>query len=175
MSGSPTYFELLGLAPQFDIDLKTLETAYFREQRRHHPDRFAGRPAHERQEALFRSGDINTAYNTLKNPLGRAQYLLHLQGIAVGTEADSARPSQQVLVETMEWREQIAGVQDAQAAGKLETMLDALHTQSVAAIAQAYAREAWDDMTQETLRLGYIAKAQEAVLQQKKYKEKQAL
>ncbi len=116
-----TYFTLSSISPAFDLDLQALEAAYFTAQRQYHPDRFAGKPAAERQQAMQRSADINQAYETLKNPLKRAQYLLHLQGITVGTEQDSVKPSQELLMETMEWREHCrsAGCRNAGGAGQM--------------------------------------------------------
>ncbi|MDE3060186.1 MAG: Fe-S protein assembly co-chaperone HscB [Pseudomonadota bacterium] len=140
------YFTLLNLPPTFDLDLSALESAYFTAQRQYHPDRFVGKPPSERTAALQHSADINKAYDTLKDPLKRAQYLLHLQGIAVGTEADSVKPSQEILVEAMELREEPPPKE------KLEKMIAA----SIAAIGNHYQAKAFPQMAQETLRLGYL-------------------
>ena len=59
------YFVLLGLNHQFNIDLKALESAYFAAQRQYHPDRFIGKPAIERAQALQHSADINQAYERM--------------------------------------------------------------------------------------------------------------
>jgi len=168
----PDYFALLGLSAIFDIDPQALETAYFSQQRLYHPDRFVGTAPAERQAALQRSGDINNAYQTLKNPLSRAQYLLHLQGIAVGTEADSIKPSQALLMETMEWRETIDGTQGAEEMATLDNTLETMITQSHATIANAFSASQWERMAHETLRLGYLTKARAAVALQKKRAEK---
>lgn len=143
------FFELLGMAPAFDLDLAALEAAYFKAQRQYHPDRFVAKPPAERMAALQQSADINQAYDILKNPLKRAQYLLHLQGIQVGTDHDSVKPSQALLVEVLELRE--AGVQ----AAALERMIAA----SIDAIGRFYNAAEWDSMAQETMRLGYLVKA----------------
>ena len=145
---APDYFGLLGLSPAFTLDLQALETAYFTQQRLYHPDRFVGKPDAERLQALNRSADVNKAYNMLKNPLTRAQYLLHLQGIAVATEADTIKPSQALLTEIMGLREE--GV-DKQ---KLQRMIAA----SEAIIAAHFAAAAFEQMAQETMRLGYLVK-----------------
>lgn len=146
-----TCFHLLNLAPAFDLDLAALEAAYFAAQRQCHPDRFVGRPEAERLAAMQRSADVNRAYDTLKNPLSRAQYLLSLQGIRVGTESDSVKPSPEILMEAMELRES-PPAPDA---------LDRMIQSSLAAVADSYTKSAWDAMAQETLRLGYLLKAQE--------------
>lgn len=155
-----TYFELLGIIPAFALDLAALEAAYFREQRRYHPDRFVRKPPAERQAATQRSVDINQAYQTLKNPLIRAQYLLQLQGIKVGTESDSVKPSQALLLENLELREQMSEARDAQALAALHTSLQRMLQASQTALAQLYAEAQWERMAQETLRLGYLIKAE---------------
>lgn len=161
------YFELLNLPVAFNLDLKALEVAYFKAQREHHPDRFAGKPAADRQAALGRAGDINTAYDTLKNPLKRAQYLLSLQGIRVGTEHDSVKPSPGLLQETLEWREEIEEATPDELT-KLDDSLKAMREKSIALLSSHYIESQWEMMAQETLRLGYIGKALEAVRQRKR-------
>lgn len=142
------YFALLGLEPTFTLDLAQLESNYFTAQRKFHPDRFVGKPSDERQQALHQSMDVNHAYETLKNPLKRAQYLLSLQGIVVGTEKDSVKPTQALLIEVMELRE------EPPAKGTVENLVQ----QSITRIASLYETKSWDAMAQETLRLGYLVK-----------------
>jgi molecular chaperone HscB len=145
-------FSLFGIAPVFDIDLKQLEAAYFSEQRKFHPDRFIGKSEQERLAAMQRSVDINKAYQVLKEPLSRAQYLLKLQGITVGSEKDSVKPSQALLVEVMEWREAAEEGKD------ITSILQQQREESLQHIANHYKNAAWEKMAQETLRLGYIEK-----------------
>lgn len=172
-SAAPDFFALLELAPDFELDAQALEAAYFRQQRLYHPDRHAGKPAAERQQALMRSVDINDAYHTLKDPLSRAQYLLYRRGIAVGMEHDTVKPAPALLAETLEWREQI----DAAAGGGLQEMdaaLAASEAQSLETLSAHFRAQAWDAMAHEALRLGYLRKAREAVAQRRKKLEKQA-
>lgn len=143
------YFALLSQPRQFNLDLTALESAYFSAQRQYHPDRFAGKLPADRMAATQRSADINKAYETLKNPLKRAQYLLHLQGITVGTEADSVKPSAEILMEAMELRESLP------AKATLEQMI----SDSIVTIGKYYGYSAFNEMAQETLRLGYLMKA----------------
>lgn len=138
------YFELLNTNSAFEVDLAALEKAYFAVQRQYHPDRFAGKAEAERMTAMQRSVDANDAYNTLKDPLKRARYLLKLQDILVGTDQDTVKPSQALLMEVMEWRE--------------EGIDEALQADSIALISKHYSKQDWQAMAQETLRLGYINK-----------------
>ncbi len=146
-----SYFSLLNISPAFDLDLTALEAEYFKAQRQYHPDRFVGKPAEERNQALQKSMDINQAYETLKNPLKIAQYLLQLQGIIVGTDADTVKPSHELLIEIMELREQLAE-------GKGIEQISELHKNSLLDISKYYANKDWQKMAQETLRLGYLEK-----------------
>lgn len=155
-----SHFALLNIFPTFDINISTLEAEYFKAQRQYHPDRFVGKSADEKLLALQRSMDINQAYETLKNPLKRAQCLLQLQGIIVGTDADSIKPSHELLTKIMELREQLAE-------NKSVDQLGDLHTNSLLDISKYYANEDWQKMAQETLRLGYLVK----ILGEKKYKK----
>jgi molecular chaperone HscB len=147
------HFSLLNISPAFDLDLKNLESAYFTEQRKYHPDRFVGKPDQERLSAMQRSVDINNAYKALKEPLARAQYLLKLNGVTVGTEHDSVKPSQALLMETLEWREAIDEGKN------IKSLLQETREESLRRIAEHYKNAAWEKMAQETLRLGYIEKA----------------
>jgi molecular chaperone HscB len=158
-----SYFTLLALSPSFDIDPKVLESAYFAQQRLYHPDRFIKKTPQDRQAALLRSVDINAAYETLKKPLLRAQYLLHLQGIEVGTDSDTVKPSMQLLMETMQWREAIDEAQTPDAVRQLDNLLNELNIKTTGLIAAAYRAADWVAMAQETLRLGYVTKTQDAL------------
>ena len=79
MSGS--YFELLGLPERFDLARPAIEAAYLDRTREVHPDRFATAAASERVAALQRSMQLNDAYQTLRQPVRRAEYLLNRHGV----------------------------------------------------------------------------------------------
>ena len=161
------YFTLLEILPAFDLDLAVLEASYFREQKNNHPDRFVGKPDAERLAALQRSADINMAYENLKDPLKRAQYLLLLQGMYVGTERDTVKPSQELLAEMMELRERIDEVRDIQTLYELIDELDETHKRLLNFISGAYAKAQWDRMAQLVLKLGYVQKAEDDLKKKK--------
>lgn len=152
----------------FGIDAAALEKAYFDVQNRYHPDRMMKKSVLERQAAMHLSADANKAYQTLKRPLTRAQYLLSLKDIVVGTEKDTIKPSPELLAEVMEWRTDIEhAATHPHLLDALETMLHKQHEQSLHIIAREYGNRLWEAMAQETLRLGYIIKAQEDILKHK--------
>lgn len=160
------FFSLLGLLPAFDIDNQALETAYFKTQRQYHPDRFIGKPDAERRNALQLSADANQAYETLGDPLKRARYLLITHGIFVGTDKDTVKPSQELLIEVMEWRESIDNAKSLTDLYTESDQLNAIREAVLRAISQSYTKAQWDDMAQLTLKLGYIDKTLEDVKRQ---------
>jgi len=83
----------------------------------------------------------NEAYRTLKNPLARATYLLHLRGIDVGAE-DNTAMEPAFLMQQIEWREAIEDAAAARHAGELERLLAELRDEQ----AQRFAKLAsWLD------------------------------
>jgi molecular chaperone HscB len=106
-------FALLGLPVAYDVDPAALERAFFERSKVMHPDRVAGAPAAERVAALSRSRALNDAYQLLKKPVSRAEYLLARAGVTIG---DNERLDPAFLMEILELREELA---EARAAGEL--------------------------------------------------------
>lgn len=165
MNAQPDYFSALGLAPCFDIDLADLEKRYFLTQREFHPDRMVGKSTHARTLAISHSMLLNTAYETLKSPLKRSQYLLSLQGV----KPDTVKPSQALLVETMELREQLA---EAGTRAELAS-LEAQNSEDIARITQeisaAFRENKHMQAGELSIRLSYLAKMSEEIRAKKKH------
>lgn len=115
---SRNYFDLFGLAPRYRIDAAKLDAAYRRLQSEVHPDRYARGTDAERRMALQSSARVNEAYRALKDPVGRAQYLLQINGIDPVGETDTALPME-FLEAQLERRE---AANDALAGGDLRTL-----------------------------------------------------
>lgn len=115
---SRNYFDLFGLAPRYRFDAAELDAAYRELQAQVHPDRFARGTDAQRRLALQSSARVNEAYAALKDPVGRAQYLLRLHGVESADEADTQLPVE-FLERQLELRE---AASDAQAAGDLRTL-----------------------------------------------------
>jgi molecular chaperone HscB len=118
---SKNHFELFGLAPAFDIDTAQLDRMYLRLQVQLHPDRHAVATDQERMQALQWATRVNEAYQTLKEPLSRARYLLQLKGIETDEESNTAMPAE-FLMRQMEWREAIEEARNASDIGALEAL-----------------------------------------------------
>jgi molecular chaperone HscB len=114
MDFNADHFSLFELPRTFRIDSAALDKRYLEIQAQVHPDKFANAGDAERRLSLQWTTRVNEAYQTLKKPLSRAQYLLQLGGHDVGLESNTAMPVE-FLVEQMEWREAVA---EARAAGE---------------------------------------------------------
>lgn len=155
------YFTLLGLPRDFAIDSSQLEQRYFSLQRQYHPDRAVNTSPQDKQHMLKQSGDINTAYNTLKHPLSRARHLLALQGLAM-----DGKPPANVLAEAMEWREALEEAADIKAIEPLYRRAFKEREACLEALGDEFEEKDFATAAQECARLAYLEKLLEE-LQQK--------
>ena len=109
------HFARLGLERSFDLDAAELDRRYFGFQRNLHPDRFARRTAKERAIAESQSASLNQAYETLKDPLTRAAYLLELAGIRSAAAHAATVDDEELLTEAMENREALMEAETVEA------------------------------------------------------------
>jgi molecular chaperone HscB len=100
------HFALFGLNRGFRLDLSDLDSRYRDIQAQVHPDRFVHAGEAERRLSMQWATHANEAYQTLKKPLERAKYLLHLAGHDIQAESNTAMPAD-FLMEQMEWREAV--------------------------------------------------------------------
>jgi molecular chaperone HscB len=112
------YFSLFGLPCRQGLDGDRLEALYRDLQARVHPDKHAHLADRDRRLAMQWSTHVNEAYQTLKDPLRRARYLLELAGHDVQLETNTAMPAA-FLMAQMELREAVAA---AKAEGDSEAL-----------------------------------------------------
>src|ERR1700722_13362703 len=98
------YFAFFGLPSKLNIDVTALEKNFYALSRKLHPDVSAGASTREQEWSLEQSSLLNDAYRTLKDPIKRTQYLLHLEGIEL--EEQSKRATEQARA-TGETKKQI--------------------------------------------------------------------
>lgn len=106
MDFSADFFSLFQLPRAFRLNRAELDARYRDVQAQVHPDRFAHAPEAERRRSMQWATRANEAYQTLKKPLARATYLLHLAGHDIQAESNTAMPAD-FLMEQMEWREAV--------------------------------------------------------------------
>ena len=132
---SKDYFALFDLELRFQIDLVHLEQNYRALQAQVHPDKFSSASGAEKRLSMQCSTHVNEAYQTLKQSMSRARYVLSLHGIDTQEETNTAMPTD-FLMEQMEWREAIGEATDAadptaldQLASKLRQATQQLHAE----------------------------------------------
>jgi len=151
------YFQLFGLETKFAVDNSQLTQAYQKLQKSVHPDRFAHGSSQEQALAVQKSAMINDAFQILKNPIKRAEYMLVERGANLPNEQASFKDNS-FLMRQMELREMLAEVKFAddidgavfEANQVLEVEFDALYKNMQIQLAQNTPES--DELASELLR-----------------------
>jgi molecular chaperone HscB len=99
------HFQRLGVPRTFDINPESLERAYLARSRAVHPDFHTTSSDAELAASVELSAALNEAYNTLRDPFTRAEYLLSLLG---GPSANEQRQMPgDFLAQMLEARERL--------------------------------------------------------------------
>ncbi|MYM85570.1 Fe-S protein assembly co-chaperone HscB [Rugamonas sp. FT82W] len=129
------HFELFNLPQQFAVDAGALDSAYRDVQGRVHPDKFVNATDAEKRVAMQWATRANEAYQTLKNPQKRAQYMCELNGVDLQTESNTAMPMA-FLMQQMEWREELGDARAAKDSDALEALDKQLRNERKARLAE---------------------------------------
>jgi molecular chaperone HscB len=156
--GQADYFRRLGLEADFDIDMDLAEKRYLGFQRAIHPDRFAAKPAKERALAEVQSVSLNEAYETLRDPLSRAAYLLRLKGVDAAISKDETMRDPELLMEAMEAREALLEAESAPAIEKLAAKAGADAIGVLSELSKAFAAEDLTRANHLVTRFKYLRK-----------------
>jgi molecular chaperone HscB len=84
------YFTFFGLPPKLNLNVVALEKDFYELSRKLHPDLNARAGSQEQEWSLEQSSLLNDAYRTLRDPIKRTEYLLHLEGISLEEQSKSA-------------------------------------------------------------------------------------
>ena len=125
------HFTLFGLERRYALDGDDLDRRFRSVQANVHPDKFAHLGDAERRLSMQWATRANEAYQTLKQPVRRARYLLELAGVDPQIEHNTAMPHD-FLLQQMEWREAVAEALDAGDAHELEHLHNRLKREMAA-------------------------------------------
>ena len=117
------YFELFDMEASFFINENVLKKSYQLEILRFHPDKFATKSESEKLQALQNTSLLNSAYNSLKTPLGRASYLLKLVGVDPFDEKDTVM-DEGFLISQIEFREKLETIEEEKDSLGLEDFIE---------------------------------------------------
>jgi molecular chaperone HscB len=133
---APEYFSLFGFEASFALDRDELTHRYRELQKAVHPDRYANAGESERLMAVSQAARINDAFQTLRDPISRARYLLQQYG--GNWQDEQTIQDKAFLFEQMELREELEGLQADRELDALEAFakrvrsLEALQEQKLA-------------------------------------------
>ncbi|MEZ8167218.1 MULTISPECIES: co-chaperone HscB [unclassified Vibrio] len=155
------HFELFGLPLQFQLDGSLLSSQFRDLQRQFHPDKFAIASERDRLLAVQKATQINDAYQVLKNPISRAEYLLVQHGEDIRGEQQTMQDPM-FLMEQMELREELEDIADSSdpedALFAFEGKVSKMYKQQLSAIQQELESEAWLEAADRVRKLKFIAK-----------------
>lgn len=100
------FFELFNLPVDFDIDLNLLTERYREIQKQVHPDNFANATESEKLLAIQKTSEVNDAFETLKQPMTRCEYMVFEHGFDVKYEQQTIKDGM-FLMQQMELREEL--------------------------------------------------------------------
>ena len=121
------YFEVFGQPRRYEVDLAALEEKYLAISRNIHPDKYAVAGPEMQAFALRASAAVNQAYDVLRDPIHRAEYLLESAGGPSATQNKQVPPD--MLGQVMTLRE---GIDEAKAANDQDVLLEAIRDRLVA-------------------------------------------
>ncbi len=131
------HFRLFGLPRQYRIDLADLHRRFLAISRNIHPDLFGEQAPEMRNLALRLSAQINEAYQTLKDPVLRAEYLLESSG-GKSSATDKSAPGE-LLAEILTLREEIEearAVDDSEALESIRARIQSRRTATFNAVTE---------------------------------------
>jgi len=112
------YFQFLGLRRKLGVEAADLERRFRELSRQFHPDYFYNASAQERRASLERASYLNDAYRTLKQPAGRVEYLLQIEGLAaVNPQEASKQVPPELLQEVFALNEELDEIRELRSSG----------------------------------------------------------
>ncbi|MEW5298439.1 MAG: hypothetical protein WDW36_001563 [Sanguina aurantia] len=159
------YFDVMGMPPgNFDIETATLDTRYKALQWQLHPDLSAHKPASEKAYSAEQSMVVNMAYSVLRTPLSRANYMLTLQGIKAGDNAEGTIMDPELLMEVMDAREEVEATEDVRALRHILNGNRASQQVLLAELSRAFAQRQLTEVVTAVTKLTYLVRLEEEVV-----------
>ncbi|MEZ8103249.1 co-chaperone HscB [Vibrio bivalvicida] len=160
------YFELFGLPSQFKLDGSLLASQFRELQKQFHPDNFATASERDRLMAVQKAAEINDAFQVLKNPISRAEYILSENCVEIRGEQQTMQDPM-FLMEQMELREELEALSSsAEAEDALfhfESKVNKMFKQQLTATEQDLNHTDWQQAADRVRKLKFIAKLQNEI------------
>ncbi|KAG1451053.1 hypothetical protein G6F56_008184 [Rhizopus delemar] len=145
----------------FNIDLKALRKSFLILQQKAHPDSYSNAQKREHDYAQLQSSIINKAYNTLKNPLTRAKYILSQEGH--GINEDDSLNDPELLMEVMELREELDEATSEKELKQIKEKNDEKFQETVKRLELAFDKKDFTQAKDLAIELQYWSSIQNAI------------
>src|SRR6202521_5623123 len=110
------HFDLFEVPRKLWIEMSSLKQKFLELSWKLHPDKFVNASPEEQELSLKRSSELNDAYRVLRDPVGRVEYLLELEGMRKEGEHKQQAPPE-LLEEVFELNESLDELREAKASG----------------------------------------------------------
>jgi molecular chaperone HscB len=113
---APDHFAVFGIARKLGLEMSLLERKFLQLSWKLHPDNFVNASDQERELSLKRSSELNDAYRVLRDPVGRVEYLLEIEGERKEGERKQQAPPE-LLEEVFELNESLDELREVKFSG----------------------------------------------------------
>jgi molecular chaperone HscB len=160
------FFELYDIPVAYEVDLEKVQQRHRDLQKAVHPDKFVNASDLEKRISMQQTSLINEAFNTLRQPVARAIYLLKLKGIDLNLENETTMDVD-FLMEQIEMREALSSVSSrddplteldhfsGQIKDKMKNMMESF--------SDSYENEKLDDAREWIRKMQFMQKAKKEV------------
>lgn len=160
------FFEMFDVPVAYEVDLDKVGQRHRDLQKTVHPDKFVNGSDLEKRISMQKTSLINEAFNTLRQPVDRAIYLLKLKGVDLNLENETTMDAD-FLMEQIEMREALSDVRSKddplselddfsrQIKAKMKSMMDGFSS--------AYENGKLDDAREWIRKMQFMQKAKKEV------------
>lgn len=157
-----THFELFGLPIQYELDGSLLSSKFRDLQRQFHPDNFAMASERDRLLSVQKAAQINDAYQALKQPITRAEYILMLNGFDIKGEQKTLQDPV-FLMEQMELREELENITSEDDLFDFDSKVSKMYKQILLDVKKELDESLWEQATDRVRKLKFIVKLKNEV------------
>ncbi|EGG15007.1 hypothetical protein DFA_09827 [Cavenderia fasciculata] len=154
-------FDIFSIKPEYNVDLKDISNRFKQLQKKLHPDLFQTLSKKEQDLSKDQATALNGAYNILRSPFLRAEFMLNDKGLDLENVSDV---DPEVLMEILEIREEIEAAEENEDAIK-----EIAHTnrqkmnQVEKKLDQLFKENNYDEALNQAVYLRYLTRIQEEV------------
>lgn len=138
------FFSLFDVPVSYQVDIELLHDRYREIQKAVHPDHHANATASEKLLSVQKASEVNDAFETLKHPLTRAEYLVAEHGFDVRHEQATIRDGM-FLMQQMELREELETISERE---DIETAFDEFYA-GIKSLIHDYTQQFEQEFNQE--------------------------